>query len=376
MSQTGIYVHWPYCSRICPYCDFNVYRARDRDPAPLLNAMIADLEAHAARFGTREIVSLFLGGGTPSLLSGGDIAKLIDAAAGLFSLAPDCEITLESNPEDALGFADQQKAGVNRFSIGVQALDDAALKKLGRAHDVGQALRAVDAAASTGARVSLDMIYAREGQSVADWRVELARACALPAEHLSLYQLTIEDGTAFARKVARKQLTPPGETLAADLYEATQEVCEAAGFPAYEISNHARSDGARSRHNALYWRSQDWIGIGPGAHGRLTHAGVRIATEAHDDPNAYAAAVSQDGVGWSHHETLDARAVADEFLLMGLRIKEGLAISALEILRGAKLDEAKLAELRGLELIEADNGFLRLSKSGRLLANRVALELS
>ena len=376
MNQTGIYVHWPYCSRICPYCDFNVYRARDRDPAPLLDAIIKDLEGHAARFGRREIVSLFLGGGTPSLLSGAEIAKLIDAAARIFSLNADCEITLESNPEDEARFADHKAAGVNRFSIGVQAFDNDALTALGRAHDAAQAVRAVEASAATGARVSLDMIYAREGQSVAAWRAELQGALALPVEHFSLYQLTIEDGTAFARKVARKQLTPPDAELAAALYEATQDICDTAGFAAYEISNHAKNEAARSKHNALYWKSQDWIGVGPGAHGRLTHEEKRIATEAHDDPRAYAEAVSQNGVGWSYREDLDARAIADEFLLMGLRIAEGLEIAALEALRSAELDAKKLAELSALNLIEAGNQRLRLTPQGRLLANRVALELS
>jgi oxygen-independent coproporphyrinogen-3 oxidase len=220
------------------------------------------------------------------------------------------------------------------------------------------------------------MIYAREGQSVADWRAELSQACALPIEHLSLYQLTIEDGTAFARKVARKQLAPPDEAHAAALYEATQEICDAAGFPAYEISNHARGFAARSRHNALYWNAQDWFGIGPGAHGRITHKGKRIASEAHDDPNAYAAAVSQSGIGWSHDEALDAHAVADEFLLMNMRIAEGLDLHALNALRAAPLNESKLQELSDLDLIGMNDQRLWLTPKGRLLANRIALELS
>jgi oxygen-independent coproporphyrinogen-3 oxidase len=188
--------------------------------------------------------------------------------------------------------------------------------------------------------------------------------------------LTIEDGTAFARKVARRQLTPPDSELAAALYEATQEVCETAGFPGYEISNHARTEAARSRHNALYWRAQDWIGVGPGAHGRISHASQRIATEAYDDPRAYAEAVSHNGIGWAHHENLDRRAVADEFLIMGLRIREGVEIAALEALRGAPLDQEKFADLRALGLLAAVEERLRLTPQGKLLANRVALELS
>ncbi|QGZ96983.1 radical SAM family heme chaperone HemW [Terricaulis silvestris] len=376
MSDFGIYVHWPYCAAICPYCDFNVYRARGATNAPLIAAIEADMAGHAARFGKRQATSLFFGGGTPSLLRGDEIARLIDAASSAFTLAADCEITLEANPEDSALFAEQAAAGINRFSIGAQALDDDALRALGRHHDAHASLRAVEAAAATHQRVSLDLIYAREGQSVDDWRAELTRALALPVEHVSLYQLTIEPETAFARRVDRGQLTPPDADTGAELYEVTQEVCEAAGFPAYEISNHARDEGARARHNLLYWRSDDWIGVGPGAHGRVTHNGARVAIEAQRRPADYIDAVSEHGVGWISDAALTQQEIADETLLMGIRTDEGVEIARLEELRGMPLKADAVAWLTEQELIEPDDARIRLTKRGRALANKIALELS
>lgn len=375
MSATGIYVHWPYCSAICPYCDFNVYRARGADNAPLIDAISADLAAHARRFGRREAVSLFFGGGTPSLLRGKEIEELIAAAARSFQLGSDCEITLEANPEDAHLFAEQAAAGINRFSVGAQAFDDAALKALGRRHDAAAALYAVEAAAATGQRVSLDLIYAREGQGVEAWRRELNQALALPVEHLSLYQLTIEPGTAFARRVDRGQLKPPEDELAAALYEATQDICEAGGFPAYEISNHARSIDARSRHNALYWTSADWIGVGPGAHGRITHGGARIAVEAQQRPVDYIDAVRENGVGWISEAELSGEEWADEMLLMGVRIVEGVELARVEALRGKPLNADALRWLSEQGLVAQGDGRLRLTPSGRVLCNRIVAEL-
>jgi len=375
MSETGLYVHWPYCSAICPYCDFNVYRARGADNTPLIKAISADIAAYAKRFGKRELVSLFLGGGTPSLLRGGEIEVLVEAAARGFSLAEDCEITLEANPEDAHLFAEQAAAGINRFSIGVQALDDEALRALGRKHDARAALNAIDAAAETGKRVSLDLIYAREGQSVDAWRAELSRALLLPIEHVSLYQLTIEPGTALARRVERGQTLPPDDERAAELYEATQTICDAAGFPAYEISNHARADSARSRHNALYWRSQDWIGVGPGAHGRISEAGARLAFEAQPRPADYIDAVRETGVGWISEARLNGEQAGDEMLLMGLRIEEGVDVVAVEALRGKPLNAEALAWLVEQGLVTRDGGRLRLTRQGRLLTNRIVAEL-
>ena len=372
----GIYVHWPYCAHICPYCDFNVYRARGVDNAALTAAIEKDIASHAARFGTRTAQSLFFGGGTPSLLRGAEIAHLIDAAARAFTLAADCEITLEANPEDRALFAEQAAAGVNRFSIGAQALDDAALKALGRRHDAESALRAVDAAAATGQRVSLDLIYAREGQSVETWGAELKRALALPVEHVSLYQLTIEPETAFARRVARGQLTPPDMEAAAILYETTQEICDAAGFLGYEISNHARGDAARAKHNAIYWQSGDWIGVGPGAHGRVTHQGARYALEAQRRPADYIDAVAEHGLGWISETALSPEERADEMLMMGLRIAEGVELARLEALRGRAVNRNALQWLIDQKLVTHDSDRVRLARSGRLLANKIAAELA
>ncbi len=376
MSGFGVYVHWPYCAAICPYCDFNVYRMRGHDAAPLLAAIEADLEGHSARFGRRTAQSIFFGGGTPSLLRGQEIARLIKAVARAFDVTPDCEITLEANPEDAALFAAQAAAGVNRFSVGVQALDDAALKALGRKHDAASALRAVEAAAKTGQRVSLDLIYAREGQGVDAWREELTRALALPVEHVSLYQLTIEPQTAFARRVAHNQLTPPDENAAAILYETTQEICEAAGFPAYEISNHARGPDARSRHNTLYWQSEDWVGVGPGAHGRITHEGQRLAFEAQRRPADYIDAVAEHGVSWLTEAALSAEEQADEMLLMGLRIAEGVDLERVEALRGRSADARAVAWLEEGGFILREGARVRLTARGRTLANRIAAELA
>ena len=375
-SDFGIYVHWPYCAHICPYCDFNVYRARGQANVALIDAIEKDLAAHAARFGKRTARSLFFGGGTPSLLHGDEIARLIDAAARAFTLASDCEITLEANPEDSALFAEQAAAGVNRFSVGAQALDNAALKALGRRHDAASALRAVEAAAATGQRVSLDLIYAREGQSTEAWREELTRALELPVEHVSLYQLTIEPKTAFARRVERGQLTPPDMDAAASLYEATQEICAAAGFSGYEISNHARSEGARSKHNAIYWQSGDWVGVGPGAHGRMTHEGARYALEVQRRPADYIDAVAEHGLGWISETPLTAEERADEMLMMGLRIAEGVELAFVEALRGRPINREALAWLIEQNLIVRDNGRVRLAPAGRLLANKIAAELA
>lgn len=376
MTGFGIYVHWPYCAAICPYCDFNIYRARGAENAPLLDAIEKDLAAHAARFGRRGADSVFFGGGTPSLLRGAEIARLLGAVRQHFDLAEDAEVTVEANPEDRALFAEQVAVGVNRLSVGVQAFDDGALQALGRMHDAASAGAAVEAAAKTGARVSLDLIYAREGQSVDAWRNELREALELPVEHVSLYQLTIEPNTAFARKVERGALHPPDMEAAASLYEATQEVCEDAGFPAYEISNHARSEGARSRHNLIYWRGGDWIGVGPGAHGRMTSNGARIATEAQLRPADYADAVCEHGIGWLSETPLNSEEVADEALIMGLRIEEGVDLARQQELRGRALNGQALAWLQEQRLVIVNAGRVRLTPRGRLLANQIAAELA
>jgi len=376
MSALGLYIHWPYCTAICPYCDFNVYRARGAAAEPLIRAIESDLAAHAARFGSRAAQSVFFGGGTPSLLRGDEIARILDAASRAFTLAADCEITLEANPENAAFFAEQAAAGVNRFSIGVQALDDDALKALGRKHDAKTALRAVDAAVATHQRVSIDLIYAREGQSDAAWREELTRTLALPVEHLSLYELTIEPHTAFARRVARGQLNPPDDETAAQLYETTQELCEAAGYRGYEISNYARTPEAQARHNLIYWRSDDWIGVGPGAHGRITHDRVRVATESQLRPADYIDAVRENGVGWIRDVQLTDEQSADEMILMGLRTIEGVDIEHVAKLRGRPINPDALTWLTNEGLIVVDRTRVRLAPAGRLLANQISAELA
>lgn len=365
----GIYIHWPFCTSICPYCDFNVHRARGDAALPLIEAIKQHLDDLAARFGARPADTVFFGGGTPSLLSGAEIADLLSHIARTHGLAGGAEITLEANPEDRARFADHAAAGVNRFSIGVQALDDAALSALGRRHSAQDSLAAIEAAAATRQRVSIDLIYAREGQGVAAWREELRAALALPIEHLSLYQLTIEQGTAFERAVARGALCPPDAETAAALFETTQELCERASFPAYEISNHARSPQAQSQHNLIYWRGGDWLGVGPGAHGRITHAGVRYATSAARAPHAYIEArESRDSV-----DLLSPSECVDEALMMGLRVGEGLARARLA---ARPPSEARLAALVADGLLIAAPDRLTLRPRGRLFADRIALELS
>lgn len=372
MTGFGVYVHWPYCARLCPYCDFNIYRDRGQDSAPLISAIRADLAAHRAELGPRRVDTVFLGGGTPSLLSGAEIAQLLTAMDAVFPFAADVEVTLEANPEHAARFEDFVAAGVSRLSLGVQAFDDAALKRLGRTHSAETAKAAVIAAAQTGARTSLDLIYAREGQTLAAWRDELQAAAALPVEHLSLYQLTIEDGTAFDRAVRRGALIPPAAALAADLYSETQAVCAAAGFDGYEISNHARGPAARSRHNLVYWRGGEWVGVGPGAHGRIVRKGARWATLAAKRPDAYIARVAQSGVGWSEAEALDTRAQGEEAVMMGLRLADGVARAPIEALLGAPLATQDL-EADGWITVSHDR--LALTQAGRLVADRIVAAL-
>ena len=322
----AIYVHWPYCARICPYCDFNVVRDRGQaEQAALAAAIVRDLQGQAALTGPRELVSIFFGGGTPSLMTPDWVAQIVEAARGLWPGSPP-EITLEANPTNAeadrfAGFAD---AGVTRLSLGVQALDDTALRFLGRNHDADEARRALELAALLFPRLSLDLIYALPGQSPADWGRELKAATEFGAEHISPYQLTIEQGTAFARAVGRGVFSPPDEETAAALYETTQVVLEAADFDAYEVSNHARGLAARSRHNLAYWRGQDYLGVGPGAHGRVTRDGARTATYAALKTADYIAAVNAAGVGIATSEVLSPRDAAIERLLLGLRIDEGV----------------------------------------------------
>ncbi len=358
-TDVALYVHWPYCARICPYCDFNVVRDRGRgeEQAALVEAILTDLEAQAALTGPRRLTSIFFGGGTPSLMAPGAVAAVIARAQALFPVAGPVEITLEANPTDAEAdrFAALAAAGVNRLSMGVQALDDAALAFLGRNHSADEARRAVAAAAQAFDRLSIDLIYARPGQTVAGWSAELTEALDLGFEHVSPYQLTIEPTTAFGRAVARGAWSPPEEDAAAALYETTQAVLERAGFEAYEVSNHARGDAARSSHNIHVWRGGDYVGVGPGAHGRLTLGGARTATVAHRGIAAYLAAVDA-GAPWADREALDARGAAEERVLLGLRTVEGAALADLTAL-GRTAAAGPLV----------DDGFLKL-RGGRVIA--------
>ena len=354
-SDVALYVHWPYCARICPYCDFNVVRDRGRtdEQAALADAILADLEAQAALTGPRRLASVFFGGGTPSLMDPAAVARVIDRARALFEPRGPIEITLEANPTDAEAdkFAALADAGVNRLSMGVQALDDAALTRLGRNHSADEARRAVAVAARAFPRLSIDLIYARPDQTVADWRAELSEALDLGFEHVSPYQLTIEPTTAFGRAFARGTLIPPDEDLAADLYETTQGVLEDAGFHAYEVSNHARGEAARSAHNLHVWRGGDYVGVGPGAHGRLTMDGVRTATVAHRGIADYLAGVAAR-TPWVERDDQSPDTAAEERLLLGLRTIEGVSLSDLAAL-DLYPDRGRLADL-------LSDGFLRL----------------
>lgn len=373
-SALGVYIHWPYCARICPYCDFNVVRDRGRaeQKRALTAAILADLKGHAALTGPRDLVSIFFGGGTPSLMDPDDVARIIEVARGLWTPAGAVEVSLEANPTDAEAsrFSALERAGVNRLSLGMQSLDDRALGFLGRDHDAGAARRAIDVAGGVFARLSVDLIYALPGQALDDWARELETVASLGPDHISPYQLTIEPGAAFHRAVLRGTLVPVDADLGADFYEITQAVLETVGFEAYEVSNHARGVQARSRHNLIYWRGEDYAGVGPGAHGRLTLAGERFATTTPDAIGDYIDRVSREGTG-SRNQQLDAREVALERLLMGMRTVEGAPMAAMAAL---KLSKARLSTLKGLVVIA--DGRLVATRSGRPVLDRVLAELT
>jgi putative oxygen-independent coproporphyrinogen III oxidase len=374
----AVYVHWPYCARICPYCDFNVRRDRGQaEQADLVAAIGDDLAAQAALTGPRTLTSVFLGGGTPSLMNPDWAARIIARAAALWTPAANLEVSLEANPTDAEAgrFAAFADAGVRRLSLGLQALDDAALSELGRNHDAAAGRRAATAARRAFPRLSIDLIYARPGQTVAAWQGELAQALDLGAEHVSPYQLTIETGTAFDRAVRRGTLETPAEDLAAALFETTQAVLEGAGFDAYEVSNHARGEAARSRHNLAYWRGWDYVGAGPGAHGRLSLGGARHATEAAASPAAYIDRVRRTGTGFVEKAALSPEEAAQERILMGLRIDDGVGWEEVAVL-GLSPDAARVRTLRELDLIADDPGRLRATRAGRLVLDRLTTELA
>jgi putative oxygen-independent coproporphyrinogen III oxidase len=374
----GIYVHWPFCRAKCPYCDFNSHvRHGGIDEARFLAGYLAELSHFASLALARSVTSIFFGGGTPSLMRPATVGAIIEAIADHWGLADDAEITLEANPTsvEAENFAGYRTAGLNRLSLGVQALDDQSLKTLGRQHSAQEALDALALAKRRFDRVSFDLIYAREGQTAKAWKAELTLALGHAADHLSLYQLTIEEGTPFAARHAAGTLRTPDNATAAALYQLTQELCEAAGLPAYEVSNHAWP-GSESRHNLLYWRGHDYAGIGPGAHSRITVDGAKRALSAIKSPESWLAEVEAHGHGRASDEALSAEEVAEEYLLMGLRLSEGIDLGRLAILNGQRLDEDRVSALASDGLLTRDGDRLAATPKGRLLLNRLILELA
>jgi oxygen-independent coproporphyrinogen-3 oxidase len=349
----GVYVHWPFCLAKCPYCDFNSHvRRAPVDQERFIAAFRREIAHAAARTPGRVVSSVFFGGGTPSLMRPETVGAILDAIAGHWGLDRDCEVTLEANPTsvEAGRFAGYRQAGVNRVSLGVQALDDADLRGLGRMHSVDEALAAVRIAAKSFERYSFDLIYARPGQTPQAWARELREAIGHAVEHLSLYQLTIEPGTMFERLHAAGKLQVPDHDTARALYEVTQDVCEAAGLPAYEISHHARP-GAESRHNLVYWRYGEYVGVGPGAHGRIVTASGRLATATEKHPETWLEAVETLGHGVVTEDLLSMEEEGDEFLLMGLRLREGVDPARYAALAGRGLDERRVRDLEQDNLI-------------------------
>lgn len=376
-APLALYVHWPFCVSKCPYCDFNSHVRDVVDQQAWRDALLADLAYEAERLPGRRLASIFFGGGTPSLMPPTTVAAIIEAATSAWPAEPGIEITLEANPSsvEAARFADLAAAGVNRVSLGLQALDNQALAFLGRAHGVDEGLAALATAQRHFGRVSFDLIYARPGQGLGAWEAELDRALGFGTEHLSLYQLTIEPGTRFATLAAKGQLTLPDEDLAADLWETTQARTAAAGLPLYEVSNHARP-GAESRHNLTYWRYRDYAGVGPGAHGRREG----IATFRRKKPENWLAAVARNGHGAESEVALAPAERVTEALVMGLRMREGIDLARVAALGGTTIDQ--VVDLKGVErlatqgLVAHDGDRLALTPAGMPLLDAVLREVA
>jgi putative oxygen-independent coproporphyrinogen III oxidase len=375
----AVYVHWPICLSKCPYCDFNSHvRLDGYDEVRYVRAVLSELAATAERVPGRIVSSIFFGGGTPSLMQPSSVASILDGIARHWSIAPDVEVTLEANPTsvEATRFRGYRTAGVNRVSLGVQALEDAALRELGRLHTAQEALDAVAVARSIFERYSFDLIYARPRQTLATWENELKRAIGEAAEHLSLYQLTIEPGTPFFGLHRRGKLVVPNENLARDLYDLTQGICASHGLPAYEISNHARP-AAECRHNLIYWRGQDYAGVGPGAHGRLTVGSRRFATETEKRPESWLMRVEALGHGLVVNDLLSASEMADEYLLMGLRLAEGIDPARFSVLAGRALNPGRVSILQEEGAVETTaDGRLRMTQAGFPLLDAVVADLA
>ena len=368
----GLYIHWPFCEAKCPYCDFNSHVSQKIDQHAWRDAYLSELKRAAAETPGRILNAVFFGGGTPSLMDPDIVADIIAAIKTHWPIANDLEITLEANPSsvEAGRFAGFRQAGVSRVSMGIQALNDPDLKRLGRLHNTAEALAAFDIARTHFERVSFDLIYGRQDQNCAAWQEELKQALTLAIDHISLYQLTIENGTAFGDRYARGKLRGlPDEDLGADMYTATQDICGEMGMPAYEVSNHAR-DGAQSRHNLIYWRYGDYIGIGPGAHGRLTLNNTKWATECFSNPKRWLESTT-GGMSERPRERLSRAEQATEFLLMGLRLKEGVSLSRFEALSGSALASEKLGHLTEIGMISVFGDRLIVTDQGFMVLNAV-----
>ncbi|MBI6629499.1 radical SAM family heme chaperone HemW [Pontibaca salina] len=372
----ALYVHWPFCQAKCPYCDFNSHVTRQIDQSRWAAAYLCEIGRVAAETPGRVLNSIFFGGGTPSLMQPDTVATVIEAARAHWPFANDIEISLEANPSsvEAGRFAGYRDAGVNRISMGIQALNDADLRRLGRLHTVAEARAAFDIARSCFDRVSFDLIYARQEQSLQDWQNELGQALTMAIDHLSLYQLSIEDGTAFGDRYKAGGLRGlPTDDLSADMYQLTQDICADHGLPAYEVSNHARP-GAESRHNLIYWRYGDYAGIGPGAHGRLTLGGQRFATESYRMPGAWLEAVNS-GSGENLRNAISRQDQAEEYLMMGLRLRSGLDIDRYHELSRQELNPARRHSLIELGMINDSGSHITVSDRGMIVLNSVIAEL-
>jgi putative oxygen-independent coproporphyrinogen III oxidase len=378
-EKFSVYIHWPFCLSKCPYCDFNSHVRREPvDEQRFLRAFHREIAATGERTRGRTVSTIFFGGGTPSLMQPATIAGILNSIARQWRVAPDAEITLEANPTsvEAARFRGYRTAGVNRVSLGVQSLDDRALAELGRMHSAREALDAVALARSIFDRYSFDLIYARPGQTPGDWASELKRALAEAGEHLSLYQLTIEPDTPFSTLHAAGKLKTPNADAARALYDITQELCAAHGLPAYEISNHARP-GSECRHNLIYWRAHEYAGIGPGAHGRLDIEGVRHATATEKRPESWLAMVESSGHGVVTDDPLTREEMSDEFLLMGLRLAEGIDIARYAEVSGRTLDPERIAALSAHGLVETTvDGRLRVTLPGFPVLDAVVADLA
>ena len=371
----GLYVHWPFCQAKCPYCDFNSHVSRNINQKQWLTAYLSELFRVSGESPNRVLNSIFFGGGTPSLMNPDTVAAIIEAARGYWIFANDIEITLEANPGsvEAGRFAGYHDAGVNRISMGIQAMNDADLRRLGRIHTVNEATAAFDIARKCFDRVSFDLIYARQDQTLTDWQNELNQALNMAIDHLSLYQLTIESGTAFGDRYAVGKLRGlPGDDLSADMYEVTQDVCENHGLPMYEVSNHAKP-GSESRHNLIYWQYGDYVGIGPGAHGRLTVNNQRFATECELTPGAWLTKV-REGSAENKRTSLTRQEQAEEFLMMGLRLRQGLDVGRYEALAGKPLDVSARQNLSEIGMIYDTESKIVVTKQGFMVLNAVISE--